>query len=432
MQEYWFCESCKSMNKANARTCYRCRAPRETAAMATVTERARGTVLTPGLDENDRQIAWALMARHRYTSIWPLGYLTALLMGVVAVFEASVIILYVWWSASLDLELPAPNGDPTWGAILNVLIIMGVVSIPVIVLHSIFLGLTALNSPALGSGNPAFDPVRCGLWWLENVFWLFLAYVVCLLPTRIALRMFPLLGIVLGLMVGFIWFVVVLWLSGMGIRWLLRPRLPIIDLYERLSVPGAPSSRMTMWWSAARGLVYGVPFGWTVLWFAVILFLEVLVLGSLLFGYGIDVASPAQFETSARAIYFFLGGILVLASAASYVLFAWITFELARRQRIREKWVLSGLSPSQPTPNVLADQRPQPGPTAPAEVQAPSRPQPPAQPPEPPAQPPEPAPDGGAIQPPTRPMPHYGIPHYPVPGSDPPDRGEEPPGSGWR
>ena len=80
MQEFWFCSACKSMNRATTARCYRCGAVREQATLATVAERPRGVVLTPGLDEEHREVAWMLMSANRYFSAWRLGYVAATLL----------------------------------------------------------------------------------------------------------------------------------------------------------------------------------------------------------------------------------------------------------------------------------------------------------------------------------------------------------------
>jgi hypothetical protein len=36
MQEFWFCARCKSMNRANSQQCYRCKALKTEATLATV------------------------------------------------------------------------------------------------------------------------------------------------------------------------------------------------------------------------------------------------------------------------------------------------------------------------------------------------------------------------------------------------------------
>ena len=80
MQESWFCAQCKSMNRATSQQCYKCRAPKAGATLATVADRPLGVVLTPGLDEEHREVAWTLMFRQSYVSAWKLGYAAAALL----------------------------------------------------------------------------------------------------------------------------------------------------------------------------------------------------------------------------------------------------------------------------------------------------------------------------------------------------------------
>ena len=80
MHEFWFCSECKSMNRADSKRCYKCRAPKEQATLAVSTERQEGVVLTPGLDDEHREIAWALAKSNHYISAWRLGYAAAGMM----------------------------------------------------------------------------------------------------------------------------------------------------------------------------------------------------------------------------------------------------------------------------------------------------------------------------------------------------------------
>jgi hypothetical protein len=69
-QQYWYCAECFSQNRANANRCYRCQLPRAQAAeapgngpayRAAGTGPTDGTVLTPGVDEEHRRAARAVM-----------------------------------------------------------------------------------------------------------------------------------------------------------------------------------------------------------------------------------------------------------------------------------------------------------------------------------------------------------------------------------
>ena len=92
MQELWLCEACKSMNRSSSDRCYRCRAPRNRATVPTVATRQPGVVLTPGLDEEHRQLAWTLMLGRHYVSAWRLGYVAAAMLLLVVGAGALVVV----------------------------------------------------------------------------------------------------------------------------------------------------------------------------------------------------------------------------------------------------------------------------------------------------------------------------------------------------
>jgi len=90
MQEFWFCAGCKSMNRGADKRCYKCRAPKEEATLATVVHKPQDAVLTPGLDEEHREVAWTLMYRQQYISAWKLGYFAAGLILITLAVTAFV------------------------------------------------------------------------------------------------------------------------------------------------------------------------------------------------------------------------------------------------------------------------------------------------------------------------------------------------------
>jgi hypothetical protein len=153
---------------------------------------------------------------------------------------------------------------------------------------------------------------------------------------------------------------------------------------------------------------------------AALIYVAILVVGIVSFvgfflGIGFEPASASERNTAFVALGLIVGGIQIVCDAVAWCLLIQITLELARRQRIREKWVLSGLPPSQ-APNAPADQPPPQGPTAPAPGPTPWTPGLPAAAPPPPALQPGPG---------ERPMPRYGVPRYPPPGAGQSGTGEE-------
>ena len=246
MQEFWFCSRCSSMNRGDAAQCYKCRAPKEGATLATVRERKPGVVLTPGLDEEHREMAWMLMAGKHYTSAWKLGYLTAGLMAAfligLPVFSFFVLVAAIAAAVSPGLVHSVVIDPRILVFVTNLWALLLPVSF---VLHGIFLALTSMNAPALGSGSPRFDPVRALLWPIETLLWLWWG-VACF-------NVWPyVIGHALGVDCGPI--------GAIG-----KPRRLLEDLMVRLGVPEASDSRVVTSWSAAwaalAGIAYAVTLG---------------------------------------------------------------------------------------------------------------------------------------------------------------------------
>jgi hypothetical protein len=85
------------MNRADADRCYKCRAPRATSTMATVHERRLADVAMPGVDQLDRGQAEAIVAYGGYVAVWPLGWVSAGLLFLAALFETGLAVLAAVW-----------------------------------------------------------------------------------------------------------------------------------------------------------------------------------------------------------------------------------------------------------------------------------------------------------------------------------------------
>jgi hypothetical protein len=439
MQEYWFCAGCKSMNRANDKVCYKCRAPREQATLLTVAERQQGVVLTPGLDEEHRQVAWALMSRNSYVSAWQLGYVAA---GLIVLYAILGVLFVAEQGMLLGVYLFSPDGvDSTQDLLPGV--VLGVTSLAVslalvaaVAVHSCFLGLTSMNAPALGSGSPRFDPVRAGLWWIESHLWAIRGGLAFVGPALLCFMGIALGGLIFGLTAGVVWAVCAFWLLGDPITNLGKPRRLLEDLWTRLAVPGSADSRIVTWWAAAWGTAFGVAYAVAALTFVAIIVVAFVEIVLAIGGAELQPASRSQTVLVLGLTYVLVTIIEVAAYVTSLVLLARITIGLAERQRVREAWVRSGSgAPSAAAPGSAApsDSAAQPGPFVQPGVAAP-RPAPaPARQPE--AQLPSSDVVGGeaagpADRPvllPSRTMPRYGSP--PEPGrplesrQNDPDRG---------
>ncbi len=260
MQEFWFCEACKSMNRGNADNCYRCRAPKDSSTMATVVRRQPGVVLTPGLDEEHRAVAWTLMLRQTYVSAWKLGYVAATLLLLVIAVGAVAAAIEIGLMVSRGSPTPVAPADARSPIFLVTLLAMGLIGLCAAVAHSVFLGLTSMDAPALGSGSPQFDPVRAGLWWIESWLWAIRAGLAFVVPPLLCLFAMSIGGVIFGLVLGLVWGVCAFWLLGDPITSLGKPGRLLKDLWGRLAVPGSADSRMVTLWSATWGVARGVDY----------------------------------------------------------------------------------------------------------------------------------------------------------------------------
>lgn len=385
MQEFWFCSNCKSMNRAGSTRCYKCHAAKEQATLATVAERSTGVVLTPGLDEDHREVAWTLMSGNRYVSAWRLGYVVA---GLMTVWLAAWTFDSVLFAIYLVTGLVSPErqaallefvSNPPYSLILGVISL----SVPVtIVLHSGFLALTSMDSPGLGSGSPRFGPVRAGLWWIESYLWIvwgvllltFPIYAVGLviIPYRLmsfgGLFLGPALVVTWGLFVRYVYLELGGPLAAIG-----KPRRLLQDLMDRLGVPGASDSRLVGQWSVAWGTLVGTTYA--IIWGPILLIVAVVTvwLGAGVAGITLAPSSERQIELYLTILVLLVGAFVFFAYGALMYLTLRITIELSRRQRRREAWVLGGLADATavvvaPGGPRMAQAVPQPQPQPPAQM----------------------------------------------------------------
>ena len=338
MQEFWFCSQCMSMNRASSRQCYKCRAPRQTATLATVSNRQEGVVLTPGLDEEHRDVAWALMAGQNYVSPVAVGYLaTALIMltAIAWVFLATMgMILLVGNEGSVVSTVTDGQVHLFWVGLAA----FGVSLAATALVHGVFLGLASMNAAALGSGTPRYGMLRSGLWWVESFGWTILAWLVLGGP-YLGLALFSAPGMVLGVL----WLAVGWYLMGNPISFLGRPRRLLDDLWGRLSVPGSGGDARTvsLWslsWGTARGLVLAYYAFLTLLGVATFIVLIVAALS----GHGIGVTISDNYVTIATLLDALAYGSAFVAETIAYLLLAQVTLGLVDRLKARERWVRAG------------------------------------------------------------------------------------------
>ena len=345
MQEYWFCSRCKSMNRSAASVCYSCKATKADNTFATQVERQEGAVLTPGLDEEHRAVAWTLMAGRTYVSSWRLGYLAAALLvasmpiTLVLGFVASRFVLE---SGDRMAYFQRSTGYPFLIACLLFFLVA-------IIVHSAFLGLASMDAAALGSGSPRFGAVRAAVWWIESYLWALRGGLAFVVPPLLTLGALISGGLIFGLIMGFAWMACALVVLGDPIRSLARPARLLSDLYVRSAVKGSSDSRVVSWWALAWGTAQGITYAVSALTYVLIVLLIFAAMT------GMDVASffetdPGSGSQTAQMLLVLLIGLSqAVAQAISFVLLAVITYEIATRQRIREAWVRSGAT-GEPNP----------------------------------------------------------------------------------
>jgi hypothetical protein len=377
MQEFWFCEACRSMNRGDADYCYRCRAPKVQATMATVHERTLDGVMLPGVDYLEQNEAVAILARHPYSAAWPMGYLSAVLLLVPVIFQLGLIVEFAFTTLRLAVPalydstlMPPAMYQGVWLVFLGSTLLAGAA-------HSVFLGFVTSNVPSLAAGQPRFGPLRAAAWWIEALGWTLRAdlsiwiplYVTLWIMGRMAWLGFEATGaLVFGL--GLLWLVHKIF--GGPVDAVRKPGRLLDDLTKRLGLSSTPSGRAGLWtgaWGIARLIDATFPLviigsAFLVVILAVAQLSDMAAGGSGLFdfwnvinGMGVVVGSMMVVELAANAI--------------ALCLLIRITLSLCEGERARRKWVLAaartpgGMRPA-PQPAPPPPPQPRPAPVAPA------------------------------------------------------------------
>ena len=344
MQEFWFCSGCKSMNRGADKRCYKCRAPKEEATLATVAHKPQDVVLTPGLDEEHREVAWTLMYRQQYISAWKLGYFAA---GLILITLAVTTFTTALGALLIFTGTATTGAGSASVAILSVaLLALAGLGLLMVVVHSAFLCLTSMAAPALGSGSPRFDPFRAAVWWIESALWALRGGLAFVVPPMLAVAGLFIGGIILGIAVGVVWAVCAFWVLGDPITNLGKPKRLLQDLWDRLAVPGSPDSRIVSLWSLAWGAARGVEYAVAAMVFILVLVLALVGIVAAVMGTELEPASAAQTELVGRVIADLILIVQFIADGIGLLLLAQITIGLSNRQRAREAWVLGGLADS--------------------------------------------------------------------------------------
>jgi hypothetical protein len=355
MQEFWFCEACKSMNRGDAANCYKCRAPRAQATMATVHERRLADITMPGVDELTPDHARALLARYPYSAAWPIGYASIALLAPPVLFQLGFLLCEVAYL----IALVAPNSY-SLGAGWSLLVAIcaggyGLSILVAAVVHSVFLALTDANVPSLGGGQPRFAPPRAAAWWIESALWAWRANATVWIPLYIGIVSMSVVGLF-----GIVFAMALIWLATKYLRnpmySLRKPARLLEDMVGRLSLRGSNDTGLPGLWSAAWSTARMID-----------VISPVVVIGG---GFIIVVAQIIQMMreasgsapaseltfigslTTMSAVLVLLLMAEVAANTIALVLLARVTWSLSDSEKVRRKWVVQSAGwPSGPFPN---------------------------------------------------------------------------------
>jgi hypothetical protein len=346
MQEFWFCEACKSMNRGDAANCYRCRAPKAHTTMATVHEQRLEDVLVPGVHQLEQSQAAALLNTYSYAAAWQIGYVSAALLLLPIVFEIGLIAVCL---ANIVAML-APQVYSTGSALEQLwpVCLVGYIATLLLAgaLHSVFLSIADANVPSLGGGQPRFGPLRAGSWWIESAGWALRAILAVWAPVLIGLQFMNAMSYfgflaAFGLLFGLAMIWVSIRVFGSPMEALSKPARLLDDLTKRLSVPGSPSGLVSIWsgaWGTARLVDTLAPL-------AVLgTYLVLIVLAVVDFMRAAGGAGPLlDIWSLVAAAAFLLEASAVLqlgADLIALVLLIVITLSLCASEKVRRHWVV--------------------------------------------------------------------------------------------
>jgi hypothetical protein len=286
VQDYWVCDSCKSLVRSVDAKCYSCGRLRASDAPA-VGRGAQGAVLTPGVDDEFQAEAWRLSADHRYVSVRYLAPLAAVLVFLAVMISVvhSLVGLGILFKA-LDLTSFEAYLDGAWiprepfEMSLRIGIAELIVTVAAAIACIALVAISVRNAPVLGAGTPPRSALGAVLWWFV-----------------------PLLNLV-------------------------RPYQIVSDVYARLAVRGSVATKIVgAWWAC-----------FLLAWF-VRIFGSLIV--SFLVGFGLALgwrptireAVGVTIALQALEALFYIGAGIILVR---------VLLELGSRQRTRARWIASG------------------------------------------------------------------------------------------
>jgi hypothetical protein len=297
MDEFWVCPHCRSLNRAGAARCYRCRnkygsrpadgSPANTTAAAptspppgplpglvigsaqapylslpltpTSVTAPAGTVIRaprepfhlPSPVASVRGRVARSVAMRQAVSVVRLGYVTATLLAIVLALGA--ILVLVAMPAATHL-LQDANAETAWaqlsagqqgllGFLSVALVVAGLLAL---LCFSVFVGLTTHNATGLGADRPMLTPYRAGTCWAGALWTQARIGAGLTVPAALIWQGYTIPGLLVAL--------VDLEIAHRHVDdffgWLTRPARHLPDLYRKLGVEGSSGSRAASVWSA--------------------------------------------------------------------------------------------------------------------------------------------------------------------------------------
>jgi len=344
MQEFWFCEACKSLNRGDADHCYRCRAPRARATMATIHERHLADVMMPGVDKLEQGTARAMLEGYPYTDVGPLGYIAAALLIPPILFQLG----FLLYEVALLISLIAPDRyflGAGWFLLAQVCLGgYGLFVVIAAVIHSVFLALTNMNVPSLGGGTPRFGTPRASAWWIEAALWAWRANLTVWIPLYVGIRSMEVLGVF-----GLVFALALLWLATRYLHnpmySLRKPGRLLEDLTSRLALRGSSDGGLASMWSAAWGTARMVD---VITPLVVVVGAIVMVISAFIQMTRTTTGSPPASElnfasslTTLSAVLILIVMVEVVANVIALALLARLTVSLSNSQKVRRNWVVT-------------------------------------------------------------------------------------------
>jgi hypothetical protein len=294
VDEFWVCQHCKSLNRFGSGKCYGCKNKYGSKPQEVIVNRsagaptplplaspavpgpgplpaphlarpvALGPVLRPtkGNPPHElhrphpiaaaRQKVVLWLAMHQSVRVAGLGYLTALLVTLVALGGA---ILVLGLTPTMSYFLQYMNASEAWGqlttgqqgTVQTLGVCVAVLAIVSLLCFSVFLGLTTHNAAGLWADQPLLTPYRAGLCWASALWAQTRIAVGLIVPAMLIWNGYAIPGLIAMIAA------VEIAQRNMDdpLGWLTRPASHLPDLYSKLGVEGSIASPLASMWSVS-------------------------------------------------------------------------------------------------------------------------------------------------------------------------------------